>query len=97
MLFYDAMTEADLAQYGAPFPPSGSVPGWRSIEGEGMFTACSADGIHWQRRPQPVFAGPSDAVAFSRAEDGRYLAFLQDQHARRPAFPHHRHQRKPRF
>ena len=77
MLFYDAMTEADLAQYGAPFPPSGSVPGWRSIEGEGMFTACSADGIHWQRRPQPVFAGPSDAVAFSRAEDGRYLAFCK--------------------
>lgn len=74
MLFYDAMTEQDLERLGCPFPPDATVPGWRAVDGEGMFLATSADGILWRRPALPCFSGPSDVAAMSQAGDGRLLA-----------------------
>ncbi len=74
MMFYDAMSAEDLERHGSPFPMDASVPGWRAVEGEGMFVCTSADGIAWDRPAFPVFAGPNDVAAMSQLSDGRLLA-----------------------
>lgn len=75
MMYWGAMTEAELALEASPFPVTPSVPGWGGLEGEGAFLAVSSDGITW-RKPQatPVFSGACDATSLARLDDGRWLA-----------------------
>lgn len=74
MIFFDAMSQEELLAHGSPSPASPSVPGWRGVEGEGMFVCTSPDGIRWQRPPLPRFSGPNDVVSVSRATNGLWLA-----------------------
>ena len=74
MLFFDAMLEDDLNRLGAPFPSPPNVPGWRSVEGEGLFFCTSDDGVRWRRPARPFLGGPCDTCALSVLPDGRLLA-----------------------
>ncbi|HEY6897934.1 MAG TPA: hypothetical protein VI279_11780 [Rhodocyclaceae bacterium] len=74
MMLWDAMSTEDLARHGSPFPKCDDVPGWRGIDGEGLFVLTSSDGIAWRREPRPAIGSPSDASAFCRLADGSYLA-----------------------
>jgi hypothetical protein len=74
LIFFDAMSADDLATLGSPFPVSRTVPGWRGVEGEGMFVCTSRDGLRWSRPAQPAFAGPNDVASVSQLSDGRLYA-----------------------
>lgn len=87
MMFYDAMLGEDLDKLGCPFPTSPTIPGWRGIDGEGMFVCRSKDGIRWERPALPLFSGPNDVASMSRLPDGRLLAayktsMREDRHFR---------------
>lgn len=74
MLYFDSMHEDDLSKQGSPFPKCPDVPGWRGLEGEGLFTLTSPDGIVWHRKPQPIDGSPCDASSLALLDDGRFLA-----------------------
>lgn len=78
LLYWDAMTEADLAEHRSPYPVTADVPGWRGLEGEGAFVCTSPDGIAWTKaQPVPVFSGPCDATTLTQLDDGRFLATVK--------------------
>jgi hypothetical protein len=77
LLFFDSMAADDLARLGSPFLRCPDVPGWRGIDGEGLFAATSPDGIRWTRRPQPVIGTPSDASSLTQLGDGGFLATVK--------------------
>jgi hypothetical protein len=74
MMIWDAMSEEDLARYGSPFPKCADVPGWCGIEGEGLFTLVSPDGIVWERHTTPIVGSPSDASVLCQLADRSFLA-----------------------
>jgi hypothetical protein len=87
MLYFDSMRVDELAQLGSPFLKCPDVPGWRGLEGEGLFTLTSPDGIHWQRRAQPIIGSPCDASSLTCLDNGSFLATFktsirEDRHFR---------------
>lgn len=74
MMLWDAMSDESLARHGSPFQQCADLPGWRGIEGEGLFTLVSPDGIAWERQATPIVGSPSDASALSQLTDGSFLA-----------------------
>lgn len=78
MLYWDAMTEEELAECRSPFATTPDVPGWKGLDGEGAFICTSPDGIHWQKlRKEPVFSGPCDATSMSQLANGSWLATVK--------------------
>lgn len=78
LLHWDAMSAADLAAHGDPFPLPEPKAGWQPLAGEGLFTAQSADGLAWRPcHPQPIAGGEVDACAMSRQADGVFAAYFK--------------------
>jgi hypothetical protein len=78
MLYWDSMSEADLASVGPNFPLGQDAPGWVAIPGEGFFVAFSPDGLRWTNHsPQPVFTCACDASSLLRRADGSFEAVFK--------------------
>jgi hypothetical protein len=78
MLYWDSMSEADLASVGPNFPLGEDAPGWVAIPGEGFFVAFSPDGLRWTNHsPQPAFTCACDASSLLRRADGSFEAVFK--------------------